>query len=67
MTTRKLLVFLAYVAVVVQLATYAASDIGWMTKGSLYWALLYSSSTVLVSVVVWLAVNKALRNRSGPL
>jgi hypothetical protein len=61
MTNKRVAAAVAYVAVVVQLATYFAQDIGRLSKGPLYWTLLYSSGIVLLGAVLWI-----FRLRSRP-
>ena len=61
MTSKRLAVSVAYIAVVVQLATYFARDTGRLADSRLYWTLLYASGIVLLVTVVWIA---RLRSRS---
>ena len=54
MTNKKVAVSIAYVAVFVQLATYVANDTGTLSKGHLYWSLLYGSGITLLVALLWL-------------
>jgi hypothetical protein len=61
MTSKKMAVSIAYVAAGVQLATYLANDTGRLSKGPLYWTLLYTAGITLLGAIVWLI---RLRSRS---
>jgi Mn2+/Fe2+ NRAMP family transporter len=54
MTSKKVAVSIAYVAVFLQLATYLAHDVGWASGGRLYQTLLYAWSITLLGAVLWL-------------
>ena len=53
MTNKFIAGALAYMAVGVQLLTYAANDAGWLGKGVFYWTLLYTSGITLLGTFIW--------------
>jgi len=61
MTRRNIVTTVAYVAVLLELATYFAHDSGRLREGPLYWTLLYASSFSLLGAVVWLYLEQRSR------
>lgn len=53
--TKKVALLIAYIALLVELATYVAHDTGRLTEGRLYLTLLLVASAALFGSVVWLA------------
>ncbi len=54
MTSKKVAVSIAYVAILLQLATYLARDTGRLSELRVYWTLLSAASITLLGAVLWL-------------
>ena len=61
MRNKKAPLVIAYAGVLIQLGTYVANDTGRLSRGRLYWTLVYVSGIALLGAVIWLA-----RLRSRP-